>query len=108
LLPSTGWDDFFNTARGYIQGRYRGRDMLYLETEYRFQLTNNGLLGGVIFANAQSFSKELSQQFQIIAPGFGTGIRIRLNKFSGANLCIDYGWGLNGSQGVAVNLGEVF
>jgi hypothetical protein len=108
LLPSTGWDDFFNTARGYIQGRYRGRDMLYLETEYRFQLTNNGLLGGVIFANAQSFSKELSQQFQIIAPGFGTGIRIRLNKFSGANLCIDYGWGLNGSQGVSVNLGEVF
>ncbi|HSZ85394.1 MAG TPA: BamA/TamA family outer membrane protein [Puia sp.] len=108
LLPSTGWDDFFNTARGYIQGRYRGRDMLYLETEYRFQLTNNGLLGGVIFANAQSFSKELSQQFQIIAPGGGVGIRIRLNKFSGANLCIDYGWGLNGSQGVAVNLGEVF
>jgi hypothetical protein len=108
LLPSTGWDDFFNTARGYIQGRYRGRDMIYLETEYRFQLMNNGLLGGVIFANAQSFSKELSQQFQIIAPGFGTGIRIRLNKFSGANLCIDYGWGLNGSQGVAVNLGEVF
>jgi hypothetical protein len=108
LLPSTGWDDFFNTARGYIQGRYRGRDMLYLETEYRFQLMHNGLLGGVIFANAQSFSKELSQEVQIIAPGFGTGIRIRLNKFSGANLCIDYGWGLNGSQGVSVNLGEVF
>jgi hypothetical protein len=108
LLPSTGWDDFYNTGRGYIQGRYRGRDMLYLETEYRFQLTHDGLLGAVLFANAQSFSKELSQQFQIIVPGFGTGIRIRLNKFSRANLCIDYGWGLNGSQGVAVNLGEVF
>lgn len=108
LLPSTGWDDFFNTGRGYIQGRYRGQDMLYLETEYRFELTHNGFLGGVVFANAQSFSKELSRQFQIIAPGGGAGIRIRLNKFSGANLCIDYGWGLNGSQGVAVNLGEVF
>ncbi len=108
LLPSTGWDDFYNTARGYIQGRYRGQDMIYLESEYRFQLTHNGLLGGVIFANAQSFSKELSKQFQIIAPGVGTGIRIRLNKFSGANLCVDYGWGLNGSQGIAVNLGEVF
>jgi len=108
LLPSTGWDDFFNTGRGYIQGRYRGQDMLYLETEYRFGLTHNGFLGGVVFANAQSFSKELSTQFQIIAPGAGAGIRIRLNKFSGANLCVDYGWGLNGSQGVAVNLGEVF
>ncbi len=107
-LPSTGWDDFFNTGRGYIQGRYRGQDMVYLETEYRFVLTHNGLLGGVVFANAQSFSKELSSQFQIIAPGVGAGIRIRLNKFSGANLCVDYGWGFNGSQGVAVNLGEVF
>lgn len=108
LLPSTGWDDFYNTARGYIQGRYRGQDMIYLEGEYRFQLTRNGILGGVVFANAQSFSKELSKQFQIIAPGYGAGIRIKLNKFSGANLCVDYGWGLNGSQGIAVNLGEVF
>jgi hypothetical protein len=108
LLPSTGWDDFYNTGRGYIQGRYRGRDMLYLESEYRFQVTNNGLIGGVIFVNAQSFSKVLSQQFQIIAPGYGAGIRIKLNKFSGANLCIDYGLGLGGSRGVAVNLGEVF
>lgn len=108
LLPSTGWDDFFNTGRGYIQGRYRGQDMIYLETEYRFEVTHDGFLGGVVFANAQSFSKELSRQFQIIAPGAGAGIRIRLNKFSGANLCVDYGWGVNGSQGVSVNLGEVF
>ena len=108
LLPSTGWDDFYNTGRGYIQGRYRGRDMIYLETEYRFGVSNNGMFGGVVFANAQSFSKDLSKQLQIIAPGAGVGIRIKLNKFSGANLCIDYGWGFTGSQGVSVNLGEVF
>ena len=108
MLPSTGWDDFYNTGRGYIQGRYRGKDMVYFETEYRFALTHDGLLGGVIFANAQSFSKDLSRQFQIIAPGAGGGIRIRLNKYSGANLCLDYGWGLNGQQGISVNLGEVF
>jgi len=82
--------------------------MVYFETEYRFALTHDGLLGGVIFANAQSFSKDLSRQFQIIAPGAGGGIRIRLNKYSGANLCLDYGWGLNGQQGISVNLGEVF
>lgn len=108
LLPSTGWDDFYNTGRGYIQGRYRGRDMLYLETEYRFNLTPNGLLGGVVFANAQSFSKELSKQLSVIAPGAGVGLRIKLNKFSGANLCIDYGFGIEGSKGLSVNLGEVF
>jgi outer membrane protein assembly factor BamA len=108
MLPSTGWDDFFNTGRGYIQGRYRGRNMVYLESEYRFGITNNGLFGGVVFVNAQSFSKDLSKQLTTVAPGYGAGIRIKLNKFSGANLCIDYGIGIGGSRGISVNLGEVF
>ncbi len=108
LLPSTGWDDFYNTGRGYIQGRYRGRNMIYLESEYRFGITNNGLIGGVVFANAQSFSKELSKQFAVIAPGAGAGIRIKLNKYSGTNVGLDYGFGIQGSKGIAVNLGEVF
>ena len=42
------------------------------------------------------------------SPAAGAGIRFKLNKFSGANLCIDYGIGIEGSHGVAVNLGEVF
>ena len=116
LLPSTGWDDFVNTGRGYIQGRYRGNDMVYLETEYRFLITSNGLFGGVVFANAQTFSNRSSSlagkasftTFDPIQPGYGAGIRIKVNKFSRANLCIDYGWGTGGSHGVAVNLGEVF
>jgi hypothetical protein len=108
LLPSTGWDDFYNTGRGYIQGRYRGREMVYLESEYRFDVTRNGLLGAVVFANAQSFSREITKQLSFIEPGAGVGVRIRLNKFSGANLCIDYGWGTEGSRGLFVNLGEVF
>jgi outer membrane protein assembly factor BamA len=108
LLPSTGWDDFFNTGRGYIQGRYRGRNMVYFESEYRFVLTANGLLGGVVFANAQSFSKDISQQLTTVAPGYGVGVRLKLNKFSGANLCVDYGIGIEGSRGISVNLGEVF
>ena len=108
LLPSTGWDPYTNTARGYIQGRFRGMNMLYLESEYRFGITSNGLLGGVVFANAQSFSQPGSGQYQYIAPGYGGGIRISLNKFSRTNLCVDYGWGIHGSGGFFVNLGEVF
>jgi len=107
LLPSTGWDPYNNTGRGYIQGRFRGKDMLYLESEFRFGITRNGFLGGVIFANAQSFSETNSGEFEVIAPGAGLGIRIRLNKFSRTNLALDYGFGI-GSQGFAVNLGEVF
>jgi len=108
LLPSTGWDAYSNTARGYIQGRFRSKNMLYLETEYRFRILSNGLLGGVIFGNAQSVSEQGSGRFEYVTPGYGTGLRISLNKFSRTNLCIDYGWGTHGSGGFFVNLGEVF
>ncbi len=108
LLPSTGWDDQYNSGRGYIQGRFRGDNMYYFETEYRYRISRNGLLGGVVFANAERFSGEISQQFSSIAPGYGLGLRLKLNKFSGANLCVDYGFGENGSKGFFVNLGEVF
>ena len=82
--------------------------MLYGEAEYRFQLTHNGLLGGVVFANVQSFSEQNTNTFQTVAPGWGLGMRLKLNKFSRTNVALDYGWGLNGSGGVFVNLGEVF
>ena len=108
ILPSTGWDDNYNTGRGYIQGRYRGRKMLYFESEYRYRITNNGLLGGVAFVNLQNFSSDLSQAYSNLFLGYGVGLRIKLNKYSGANLCVDYGFGQNGSHGFFVNLGEVF
>jgi outer membrane protein assembly factor BamA len=108
LLPSTGWDPYSNSARGYIQGRYRGRNMLYFESEYRFGITANGLLGGVVFANAQSFSERATGRFTYVDPGYGLGLRVSLNKFSRTNLAVDYGWGVHGSGGFFVNLGEVF
>jgi outer membrane protein assembly factor BamA len=108
LLPSTGWDPYSNTGRGFIQGRYRSLNMLYLESEYRFGITCNGLLGGVVFANAQSFTQPGTDQFTYIQPGYGLGLRISLNKFSRTNLCIDYAWGTHESHGFFVNLGEVF
>ena len=108
LLPSTGWDDFFNTGRGYLQSRYRDKDMSYLEAEYRFRLTKNGLLGGVVFANVQTFSLVFANEYQTLIPGYGCGLRIKLNKHSETNLCIDYGRGRDGSSGIYINLGEVF
>jgi hypothetical protein len=108
ILPSTGWDDNYNTGRGYIQGRFRGRKMLYFESEYRYRITNNGLLGGVAFVNLENFSSDLSSEYSKLFPGYGVGLRIKLNKYSGANLCVDYGFGQNGSHGFFVNLGEVF
>jgi len=107
-LPSTGWDTYSNTGRGYIQGRFRSKNMVYLEAEYRFKISPNGFFGGVVFANAQSFTEWPSNTFQKIAPAAGLGLRVKFNKYSRTNIAIDYGFGQNGSQGIFVNLGEVF
>ncbi len=107
-LPSTGWDTYSNTGRGYIQGRFRSKNMVYVEAEYRFKISPSGLFGGVVFANAQSVSAWPSNTFQSIAPAAGLGLRMKFNKYSRTNIAIDYGFGQGGSQGIFVNLGEVF
>lgn len=107
-LPSTNWDRFSSTGRGYIQGRFRGKEMVYLESEYRFPLTANGFLGGVAFVNAESLSGLENNRLQSVQPGFGAGLRIKLNKASRTNVDIDYGFGAQGSHGLFVNVGELF
>jgi len=107
-LPSTSWDTNTSTGRGYIQGRFRGAQFFYLETEYRYHITKNGLLGGVIFANAQSFSAAPGSALQAIQPSIGPGLRIKLNKISKTNVAIDYGFGRQGSNGLFIDVGEVF
>jgi hypothetical protein len=82
--------------------------MMYAEAELRFGITRNGLLGGVVFGNAQTISEINTGRFEVIAPGFGAGLRIKFNKFSKTNACIDYGIGTGGSHGFVGNLGEVF
>jgi outer membrane protein assembly factor BamA len=107
-LPSIGWDDYSNTGRGYIPGRFTGRNLIYFESEYRFGITRDGLLGGVVFGNAESILPNLSTQIQKVMPGTGLGLRIKMNKYSNTNIAIDYGFGIGGSHGLFFNLGEVF
>jgi outer membrane protein assembly factor BamA len=107
-LPSTSWDTNSATGRGYIQGRFRGARMIYLETEYRYKISHNGLIGGVLFVNAQSLSAAPGTKLQTIQPAFGPGLRIKLNKVSKTNVAIDYGFGRQGSNGLFIDVGEAF
>ena len=107
-MPSIGWDDYSSTGRGYVPGRYTGRNLIYFESEYRFSLTRNGFLGGVIFGNAESIAGRISDVIYSVIPAGGFGLRIKLNKYSNTNLCIDYGFGVRGSRGIFFNMGEVF
>lgn len=107
-LPSTMWDANTNAGRGYIQGRFRGAQMVYAETEYRYAITRDGLIGGVFFLNMQSFSAAPGTRLQTVQPGYGPGLRVKLNKVSKTNISMDYGFGTQGSHGLFVNVGELF
>ena len=109
-LPSTTWDTYSNLGRGYIQGRLRGPSLVYLESEFRFDILHNGLLGGVVFVNGQAVTNwpGNTMRWNNLLPGEGVGLRIKLNKYSKVNFCIDYGFGNEGSQGFFLNIAEVF
>ncbi|MFM2286594.1 MAG: hypothetical protein RLZZ543_2091, partial [Bacteroidota bacterium] len=109
-LPSITWDTYNRSGRGYIQGRFRGENMVYLESEYRFPISKSGLIGGVLFLNTTSASCTSSKQklFTSIAPGYGAGIRIKFDKETRTNMVVDVGIGRFHSSGIYFNLQETF
>jgi len=106
-LPSVGWDAYNRSGRGFDQNRYRGRHLMYIETEYRRDITANGLLGFVAFTNINSVSGPNSRLFKDWNQAYGGGLRIKFNKGSGTNIAIDYGRS-KGFSGFQIGLDEVF
>ncbi len=120
-LPAIGWDQKNRTGRGYVQGRWRGTQELYGEVEWRFRITNNGLLGGVVFASAASFAAPAFQAsgpgwtyasekvglLQFLRPAGGFGLRFMMNRDSRTNVALDFAFGQD-SWGVWFNAGEYF
>jgi outer membrane protein assembly factor BamA len=107
-MPTTAGDMYNNTGRGYALGRFRGLNMLYFESEFRFSILRNGLLGGVVFANLESLSQWPTNSFGAVQPGVGLGLRIKINKKIKTSSAVDYGFGTGGSRGFAFNLNEVY
>lgn len=109
-LPEISGDAYGRSARGYSEGRYRGDSLMYGEIEYRDTLTRNGLLGYVLFANTTTLAGGSTNErlFQSYAPGVGGGLRVLLNKKSRTNLCVDYGFGKDGSRGLYLAIQEAF
>ncbi|MDN3584068.1 hypothetical protein [Mucilaginibacter flavus] len=105
-LPSLGWEPYQRSGRGFIQNRYRGQRLAYFETEYRRDITQNGLLGFVLFANVNSVT-DTDMKFTYWHPAGGTGLRFKFNKKSGTNIALDYGVSKHYSS-INLNLGETF
>ncbi|SDE28690.1 Surface antigen [Mucilaginibacter pineti] len=106
-LPSLGWEPYQRSGRGFVQSRYRSERLAYFETEYRRDITRNGLLGFVLFANVNSVSEPVTKRFVYWHPAGGTGLRFKFNKKSGTNISLDYGISRDFSS-LNLNLGETF
>lgn len=107
-LPSVRWEPAAgSSSRGIEQNRYRSNALLYFESEYRFGITANGFVGGVIFGSLTSASEYQTQYFKYWHPAGGAGLRLKFNKYSRTNVALDYGF----SKGYSVfylNIGEAF
>jgi hypothetical protein len=107
-LPSNGWDTYGRGGRGYLAGRIRGANQIYVESEYRWSLSRNGLWGAVAFVNGVSTADPDTGIFTRLDFGAGVGLRIKFNKDTDTNLSLDYGWGRRDSQGLFLGMTEVF
>jgi outer membrane protein assembly factor BamA len=117
-LPASGYDMRNRIGRGYVAGRFRGPGWLTLETEYRYLITKNGLLGGVLFGSITSTSRDAIEEMGIskpklhlmeaMRPAGGFGLRLMLNRTGRLNIAMDMAFGQNGAKGFYFAVGETF
>jgi hypothetical protein len=103
---------FFNQAqlgggkrlRGYFEGRYRDRHLLYTQAEVRQHLFKR--FSGVIFGGAGTVFGTIGEK-AVLRPNAGAGLRFELDKKQKINIRLDYGFGYK-TSGMYINIGEAF
>jgi outer membrane protein assembly factor BamA len=110
LLPAVGYDQRQRSGRGFTFGRFRGINMAYGETEYRFPISKRtGILGGVAFVNATTTDdpNDRVKMFQYLRAAWGGGLRIMMDKTSRTRLEVDAAI-VNGSMAFYLGAQETF
>ncbi len=96
-----------NKMRGYYEGRYRDKNLVVVQAEYRVPLFWR--IGAVAFGDIGNVGSDLSEiNFHYIKYSYGGGLRVALNQTEKLNLRLDYGLGAGKSNGFYLQLGEAF
>ena len=96
-----------NIMRGYYNGRFRDRQQLVIQAEYRVPVYNRW--GIVFFTSAGDVTGGLmNYSIGSLKYAYGSGIRFALNKAEKLNLRLDYGMTSTGNKGFYLQLGEAF
>jgi outer membrane translocation and assembly module TamA len=105
ILPQLGGDALL---RGYYQGRFRDRDLLAFQAEYRAPVWWK--LGAVAFASAGQVAPDLGGlRVDAFHPAAGFGFRFLIQEAEGVRIRADFAWGFDvESSGFYINIGEAF
>jgi hypothetical protein len=105
LMPQVGGDQLL---RGYFQGRYRDRQLLAVQGEYRLPVWWR--FGAVAFGALGQVANQWGDvAFDRFHPAVGGGIRFLISPDEGLHLRADYGWGFDvNSGGFYLSIGEAF
>jgi hypothetical protein len=93
--------------RGYYEGRYRDKNYLTFQLEYRSPFLFNRVGAAVFTAYGMVFDNIAGIQTSYIKPSYGAGIRIRFNRKELIHLRFDVAKGYH-SVGYYVTLSEAF
>lgn len=103
-LPALGGQ---NRMRGYFQGRYRDKNYMMLQTEYRQFFSKK--FGFVAFAGIGDVSSEVTDlKLNALKYSLGGGLRYLFNKKENVNLRMDFGIGKDGNTGIYFGIEEAF
>jgi outer membrane protein assembly factor BamA len=92
--------------RGYYKGRFRDKDILAVQAEYRVMVTKR--IGVAGFAGlAEVFPGFADFKLNDIKYSVGTGVRYVVNKREGTTLRLDMAWG-KASFGLYITAQEAF
>jgi outer membrane protein assembly factor BamA len=103
-LPALGGQ---NRERGYFYGRYRDKNYMTLQLEYRQYFWWR--FGFVVFAGTGNVAPELTKfTFNDLKYSYGFGLRFLFNKEEKVNLRVDLGFGIDGNSGIYFGIEEAF
>jgi outer membrane protein assembly factor BamA len=93
--------------RGYYRGRFRDRQYMAFQAEYRFPILWR--IGGTAFGGAGDVAPQLRAfELQEFKPSYGLGLRFLIDRQENINLRFDYAVGKDGANGFYVSFGEAF
>ena len=110
-VPFDGYQTYGtrNNLRGYPGGKYRGKNMVALQAEYRRIIHNRW--GAVAFAGTGSVwgNDQEEESFERSwLPSAGIGARYMVSKEKRINIRLDYALGVDGNQGLYFGIMEAF